>query len=258
MSHPHARTEILIGAAGLARLQAARVLVAGLGGVGGHAAEALGRAGIGRLTLLDHDVVSLSNLNRQLLALHSTLGRSKVEVMAARLRDINPAIELTLIDEFLQPDRAEALIAAFPNSSPVLNEETPPVYDYVADCIDSIACKAALVAACHRQSVPVISALGAGNCLDVSRVRVAQLNQTQGCPLARELRRQLRALNAPLNYPVIYSDEPRRSPLPHQPVSGDQPGRPRAVNGTISYLPALVGIVLAGVVIRRLLGDLPA
>ena len=258
MSHPHARTEILIGAAGLARLRAARVLVAGLGGVGGHAAEALGRAGIGRLTLLDHDVVSLSNLNRQLLALHSTLGRSKVEVMAARLRDINPAIELTLIDEFLQPDRAEALIAAFPNSSPVLNEETPPVYDYVADCIDSIACKAALVAACHRQGVPVISALGAGNCLDVSRVRVAQLNQTQVCPLARELRRQLRALHAPLNYPVIYSDEPRRPPLPHQPVSGDQPGRPRAVNGTISYLPALVGVMLAGVVIRRLLGDLPA
>ena len=258
MPHPHARTEILIGAAGLARLRAARVLVAGLGGVGGHAAEALGRAGIGRLTLLDHDVVSLSNLNRQLLALHSTLGRSKVEVMAARLRDINPAIELTLIDEFLQPDRAEALIAALPNSSPAPDEGGPPVYDYVADCIDSIACKAALVAACHRQGVPVISALGAGNCLDVSRVRVAQLNQTQVCPLARELRRQLRALNAPLNYPVIYSDEPRRSPLPHQPVSGDQPGRPRAVNGTISYLPALVGVMLAGVVIRRLLGDLPA
>ena len=260
MPHPHARTEILIGAAGLARLRAARVLVAGLGGVGGHAAEALGRAGIGRLTLLDHDVVSLSNLNRQLLALHSTLGRSKVEVMAARLRDINPAIELTLIDEFLQPDRAEALVAATftPNSSPAPGEGSQPVYDYVADCIDSIACKAALVAACHRQGVPVISALGAGNCLDVSRVRVAQLNQTQVCPLARELRRQLRALNAPLNYPVIYSDEPRRSPLPHQPVSGDQPGRPRAVNGTISYLPALVGVMLAGVVIRRLLGDLPA
>lgn len=245
MPHPHARTEILIGAAGLARLRSARVLVAGLGGVGGHAAEALGRAGIGRLTLLDHDVVSLSNLNRQLLALHSTLGRSKVEVMAVRLRDINPAIELTLIDEFLQPAAADRLIAA-------------TRYDYVADCIDSIACKAALVAACHRQGVPVISALGAGNCLDVSRVRVAQLNQTQVCPLARELRRQLRALNAPLNYPVIYSNEPRRSPLPHQPVSGDQPGRPRAVNGTISYLPALVGVMLAGVVIRRLLGDLPA
>lgn len=245
MAHPHARTEILIGTAGLARLRAAQVLIAGVGGVGGHVAEILGRAGIGRLTLLDHDVVALTNLNRQLVALHSTLGRPKVEVMAERLRDIDPVIELTLIDEFLQPDQAEALIAS-------------TTYDHVADCIDSIACKAALVAACQRQGVPVISALGAGNRLDVSRVRVAQLNQTQGCPLARELRRRLRALNAPLNYPVIYSDEPRRSPLPHQPVSGDQPGRPRAVNGTISYLPALVGIMLAGVVIRRLLGDLPA
>ncbi|MCC6136151.1 MAG: tRNA threonylcarbamoyladenosine dehydratase [Gammaproteobacteria bacterium] len=242
MPHPHARTEILIGAEGLTRLRAARVLIAGLGGVGGYVAEALGRAGVGRLTLLDHDVVSLSNLNRQLAALHSTLGRSKVEVMAQRLRDIDPTLELTLIDEFLQPTAAEDLIAACH-------------YDDVADCIDSIACKAALVAACHRQGIPVISALGAGNALDVRRVRVAQLNQTQVCPLARELRRQLRALNAPLSYPVIYSDEPRRQPLPHQPVGGDAPGRPRAVNGVISYMPALVGVMLAGVVIQRLLGE---
>ncbi len=242
MPHPQARTEILIGAEGLVRLRAAHVLVAGLGGVGGYAAEALGRAGVGRLTLLDHDVVSPSNLNRQLLALHSTLGRPKVVVMAERLRDIDPTLGLTLIGEFLQPDMAEALVTA-------------AHYDYVADCIDSIACKAALVAACHRHGVPVISALGAGNCLDVTRVRVAQLNQTQMCPLARELRRQLRELNAPLNYPVIYSDEPRRPPLPHQPVGGDAPGRPRAVNGTISYLPALFGVMLAGVIIRRLLGE---
>lgn len=242
MMHPQARTEILIGAEGLARLRAARVLVAGLGGVGGYAAEALGRAGVGRLTLLDHDVVALSNLNRQLLALHSTLGQHKVEVMAARLRDIDPTLELTLIGDFLQPNRAEALVLA-------------ARYDYVADCIDSIACKAALVAACLRRGVPVISALGAGNCLDARRVRVARLNQTQGCPLARELRRMLREMDAPLNYPVIYSDEPRRSPLPRQPVDGGTPGRPRAVNGTISYMPALFGVMLAGFVIRRLLGE---
>lgn len=242
MPHPQARTEILIRAAGLARLRAAHVLVAGLGGVGGYAAEALGRAGVGRLTLLDHDVVSPSNLNRQLLALHSTIGQPKVEVMAERLRDIDPEIELHLIREFLQPDAAEALVTTVP-------------YDYVADCIDSIACKAALVAACHRHGVPVISALGAGNCLDVSRVRVARLNQTQVCALARELRRKLRELNAPLDYPVVYSDEPRRPPLPHQPAGGETPGRPRAVNGTISYMPALFGVMLAGFIIRRLLGE---
>ena len=240
MSSPQARTEILIGMDGLARLRAARVLVAGLGGVGGHAAEALGRAGVGHLTLLDHDVVSPSNLNRQLVALHSTLGRPKVAVMAERLRDIDPSLELTLVNEFLHPEAAEALVSAAP-------------YHFVADCIDSIACKAALVAACHRHDVSVISALGAGNCLDVRRVRIAPLNQTQMCPLARELRRKLRELGAPLNYPVIYSDEPRRPALPHQPLDGAVSGRPRAVNGTISYLPALFGVMLAGAMIERLL-----
>lgn len=240
MPYPQARTEILIGEAGLTRLRAAHVLIAGLGGVGGYVAEALGRAGIGRLTLLDHDVVAPSNLNRQLLALHSTLGRSKVAVMAERLRDIDPTLELTLIDAFLQPGEADQLVEV-------------GHYQYVADCIDSIACKAALVAACHHHQVPVISALGAGNCLDVTRVRVTRLNQTQGCPLARELRRTLRRLDAPLNYPVIYSDEPRRPPLPHQPVGGDTSGRSRAVNGTISYLPALFGVMLAGVIVRALL-----
>lgn len=238
-----ARTEILIGAAGLARLRTAHVLVAGLGGVGGHAAEALGRAGVGRLTLLDHDSVAPSNLNRQLVALRSTLGRPKVEVMAERLRDIDPSLELTLIGDFLHPEAADALLAA-------------DRYDYVADCIDSIACKAALVAACQRRNLAVISALGAGNCLDVRRVRVARLDQTQGCPLARELRRKLREMDAPLKYPVIYSDEPRLPPLPHQPVTGDRPGRPRAVNGTISYMPALFGLMLAGVIIRQLLGEI--
>lgn len=242
MTQPQSRTEILIGAEGLARLRAAHVLVAGLGGVGGYVAEALGRAGVGRLTLLDHDTVAPSNLNRQLPALHSTLGRPKVAVMAERLRDIDPTLELTLIGDFLQADGAEALLEA-------------ARYDYVADCIDSIACKAALVAACRRRNVPVISALGAGNCLDVRRVRAAQLNQTQMCPLARELRRRLRALGAPLDYPVIYSDEPRRRPLPHAPLDDGTPGRPRAVNGTISYMPALFGVMLAGVIIQDLLGD---
>ncbi|MBL8251949.1 MAG: ThiF family adenylyltransferase [Candidatus Competibacter sp.] len=241
MSHPQARTEILIGAGGLRRLRAARVLVAGLGGVGGHAAEALGRAGVGHLSLLDHDVVSPSNLNRQLLALRSTLGQPKVELMAARLRDIDPGLALTLHGEFLRPDAAEALVAA-------------ERYDFVADCIDSIACKAALVAACRRRGVAVISALGAGNRLDVSRVRLARLDQTQGCPLARELRRRLRAAEISMAYPVVYSDEPRRQPLPHQAVEGDVPGRSRAVNGTISYLPGLFGLMLAGFIVRRLLG----
>jgi len=240
MPHPFARTEILIGPEGIARLASQHILVVGLGGVGGYAAEALARAGIGRLTLLDHDVVAPSNINRQLPALHSTIGKPKTAVMAARLLDINPVLELRLRTEFLQPGEAEALVRG-------------DAYDYVADCIDSIACKAALVAACNHGGIPVISALGAGNCLDVTRVRLARLDKTHGCPLARELRARLRVLGASLNYPVIYSDEPRRRPLPHQPVDGTTPGRPRAVNGTISYMPPLFAMMLAGVIIRQLL-----
>ncbi|MFO1434341.1 MAG: tRNA threonylcarbamoyladenosine dehydratase [Candidatus Competibacteraceae bacterium] len=245
MSNPFARTEILIGSAGITKLRARHVLVVGLGGVGSYAAEALARAGIGRLTLLDHDVVAPSNINRQLPALHSTIGMAKTAVMAARLLDINPTLALRLRSEFLQADAAEALVQK-------------DRYDYIADCIDSIACKAALVAAAIRHGIPVISALGAGNCLDVTRVRLARLDKTQGCPLARELRARLRALRISLKYPVIYSDEPRRQPLPHQPVGGTIPGRPRTVNGTISYMPPLFAMMLAGTIIRQFLADIPS
>jgi tRNA A37 threonylcarbamoyladenosine dehydratase len=240
MPHPFARTEILIGRDSLLKLKEKHVLVAGLGGVGSYAAEAIARAGVGRLTLLDHDVVDPSNINRQLVALHSTIGQPKTRIMAQRLRDVNPALRIDLLEDFLQPREAEALILA-------------GNYDFVADCIDSIACKAALVAACTQHGVPVVSAMGAGNRLDVTRVRVALLADTHGCPLAREMRAQLRALQATLAYPVVYTDEPRRPPLPHQPVGGDTPGRPRAVNGTISYMPPLFGMMLSGVVIKQFL-----
>ena len=239
MSHPFERTEILIQPEGIAHLARQHVLIAGLGGVGSYCAEAVARASVGRLTLLDHDVVADSNLNRQLVALRSTVGQPKVQVMADRIRDINPDAELHLQQEFLYPQEAAQWIQA----------QRP---DFVADCIDSIACKAALVAGCHAGGIPVVTSLGAGNRLDVRRVRVSTLGQVQGCRLGRELRRMLRKLDAPLDYPVVYSDEPRRQPLPHQPVSGP-PGRSRAVNGTISYLPALFGMMVAGLIIHTLL-----
>ena len=238
----HERTRILVGDHGLRRLRGARVLVAGLVGVGGAAAEALARAGVGHLTLLDHDVVAPSNLNRQIVALHSTLGRRKTEVMAERLRDIDPGIEIELRSEFLRPESASGLVAA--------------PYDYVLDCIDSIACKAALVFAAQRAGRRVISSMGAGGRMDPTRIRVATLNQTSRCGLARELRKTLKRMGGRLNYPVVYSDEEAVKGLAHQPVGGDVPGRPRAVNGTISYLPALFGFTLAGVVIQSLLTDL--
>lgn len=234
------RTAILVGADGLARLRRAHVLVAGLGGVGGSAAEALGRAGIGRITLLDHDTVAPSNLNRQIIALHTTLDRAKAELMAERLHDIDPTIETTVLTDFLRPEDTDALVARAP-------------YDFILDCIDSIACKAALVAAAQRAGRPIASSMGAGGRLDPTRIRIVTLNQTHTCALAREMRKSLKSLGARLNYPVVFSDEPPVvKGLPHQPVGGPA-GRPRAVNGTISYMPALFGLTLAGHAIRTLL-----
>ncbi|MDD3608158.1 MAG: ThiF family adenylyltransferase [Halothiobacillaceae bacterium] len=239
----HERTRLLIGEEGLARLARAHVLVAGLGGVGGACAEALCRAGVGRLSLLDHDHFSASNLNRQLLATREVLGRGKAEVAAERLRSVREDVVLEVRAQFLQPDEADGLMAE-------------GRFDAVADCIDSIACKAALIAACQRQGVPVFSSLGAGGRTDVSQVRVGRLDKVEGCGLGRELRKRLRRLEQSLRVPVIHSTEPARGALPHQ-ASGtpDNPGRPRAINGTISYMPNLFGMMLAGELLTRLLSE---
>jgi len=240
----YARTSILLGHEVLTELIHHHVLIAGLGGVGSFVAEALGRVGIEHLTLLDHDVVSPSNLNRQLVALHSTLGMKKTAVMAARLRDINPKIQLTLLSDFLSPEQAPTLIQSHQ-------------FSYVVDCIDTIASKAALVASCLQSQVPIVSSLGAGNRLDVTQVRVTRLAQTQGCPLARNLRARLRKLEVSLDYPVVYSTE---MPLPvlSQPPPTEEIGwHAKTINGTISYLPALFGMMLAGVVVQSLLKKMP-
>ncbi len=239
MSLDQERTEILIGPEGIAKLSAKHVMVVGLGGVGGYAAEAIARAGVGRMTIVDHDPVSPSNCNRQLAALQSTIGKPKVEVTAQRLLDINPELNLEIKNQFISPDNITELLA-----------ET--AVDYLLDCIDSIACKAALVAACQKHGVPVASALGAGGRVDVSRVMISTLEKTQVCPLAREMRSQMRKLGSSLDYPVVYSDEIPVKGLPHQPIDGAAPGRPRAVNGSISYLPGMFGLMLAGSVIQEL------
>lgn len=240
MPTAQARTEIVLGTSALQRLSECTVMVAGLGGVGGYCAEALARGGVGKMIILDHDVVSPSNLNRQLLALHSTLGKEKTQVMAQRLHEINPDLELVVLQQFLPPDGADALLAPLGK------------IDFLADCIDSIACKAALVDVAQRRHIPVMSAMGAGNRVDVRQVKIKTLNQTSGCPLAREMRKALKLRGANVRYPVVFSDEPRRQPLPHQPIEGAQPGRARAVNGTVSYLPALFGLMMAGYILQHL------
>jgi tRNA A37 threonylcarbamoyladenosine dehydratase len=230
------RAEILIGRQGIKELAGRHVFLAGLGGVGSWCVEALARAGIGRLTLVDMDVVAASNINRQLPALLSTVGRKKAEVMAERIRDINPDCRLTVLTDFLTPDNIPELL--------------PDDADYVVDCIDSLNCKVALIVEARRRGLPVAASMGAGNKLDVTRVRVSDISGTEIDPLARVVRKRLRKRGIDHGVPVVWSDEAGRPPRPPEPVSQ---GRARAVNGTISYLPPLFGMMLAGVVIKELL-----
>ncbi len=230
------RTRILIKDEGISKLAGCHVFVAGLGGVGSYCTEALARAGVGRLTLLDHDVVVASNINRQLPALLSTVGQSKAEIMKARIADINPECEVTLLRTFLGPENVHELV--------------PQDCDFVIDCIDSMNCKLALVSYSVSQGLNTASSMGAGNKLDPTRIRVADISKTIVCPLAREMRKRLRDLGIKKGVLTVYTDENPRPPMPPQPVDR---GRPRAVNGTISYMPPLFGYMLAGAVLNRLL-----
>lgn len=231
------RTHILLGDTGIENLASKHVFVAGLGGVGSYCAEALARAGIGRLTLLDHDVVATSNINRQLPALLSTVGQSKAELMRARIMDINPACQLEVLRTFLNSENVNQLV---------------PDCDYVVDAIDSLACKVALVGESVKRGLRVASSMGAGNRLDPGKVKLADIGKTEMCPLAKQMRKRLhRHYGLRKGVLTVFSDEQPKAPLPPQPVDG--PGRARAVNGTISYMPPLFGMMLAGAVIKALL-----
>ncbi len=231
------RTHILLGDAGLQLLAGKHIFVAGLGGVGSYCVEALARAGVGKLTLVDHDVVATSNINRQLPALLSTVGQSKAELMQSRIMDINPACQVIIHRVFLTPENVSAYV--------------PHEVDYVIDCIDSLNCKVALVQNSLQRGLLVASSMGAGNRLDPSRIRLADISQTEMCPLARIMRKRLQRHGIKNGVLTVFSDEAPSAPLPPQPVDG--PGRPRAINGTISYMPALFGLMLAGEVLHRLL-----
>ena len=231
------RTHILLGDEGLACLKSKHIFVAGLGGVGSYCTEALARAGVGRLTLLDHDNVGVSNINRQLPALLSTVGQSKAELMRARIADINPECEVTILRTFLTIFN--------------VNELVPGDSDYVLDCIDSLSCKVALVVESYKRGLKVASCMGAGNRLDPSRIRIVDISKTEICPLARVMRKRLRKEQVYEGVLTIFSDEVPLPPLPPEPVEGQ--GRPRAVNGSISYMPPLFGYMMAGAVIKQLL-----
>ena len=231
------RTHIIVGDAGLARLHRAHVFVAGLGGVGSFVAEALARMGVGRLTLVDHDRVAASNLNRQLPALKSTVGRRKTRVMAERIRDINPECEVVLVEAFLRPETMPEVLA--------------DGFDYVVDAIDSLNCKVGLIATAVQMGLPVAASMGAGGKLDPGRIVVGDLMDSEICTLARHMRKRLRKRGVDRGVLAVWSTEPPHPPLPPEPTGC---GRDRAVNGTVSYMPGLFGLTLGGAVIQRLLG----
>lgn len=232
------RTHILLGDTGLERLQNSHVFLAGMGGVGSFTAEALARMGVGKMTLVDHDVVSASNLNRQLVALNSTVGKLKVEVMAERIADINPQCELNLVTEFLTPE-------TIPHT---LNQG----FDVIIDAIDSMSSKTALLETAWRNELPVFSSMGAGGKLDPTQVRTGDLMNTSICKLAKQLRSHLRKRGVGKGIQTVYSLEYPLPPLPPEAVSR---GRARAVNGTVSYMPSIFGLTLAGLVINHIIGD---
>ena len=239
------RFEMLVGAEGLQKLRNARVAVFGLGGVGGFAAEALARSGVGELDLIDNDRVALSNLNRQIIALHSTLGQTKVEAAAARVRDIDPEIRLHLYQCFYLPETRDRFDFAS--------------YDYVVDCIDTVTGKLDLVMQCRAAGTPIISALGTGNKLDPTRLELADISETAICPLARIMRKELRRRGVE-HLKVVYSRETPREPLfQPEPETGPADGpeaygnKRRSVPGSSPFVPPAAGLIIASAVVRDLL-----
>lgn len=231
------RSELLLGSEALGRLGNSRVLVAGLGGVGAFAAEMLCRAGVGHMTIVDGDTVHESNRNRQLPALASTEGRLKAEVVGERLRDINPALSLTVIEEFIRDERmTEVLDAGF---------------DYVVDAIDTLSPKVFLIWHSVQRKYPLVSSMGAGGKFDPTAISIADISETTGCMLARMLRKRLHRLGVREGFTAVYSPEP----VDKSKILEVRDERNKAsVVGTVSYMPAAFGLACASVVIRDLAG----
>ncbi len=242
MENQFLRNEMLWGQEGQRRLAASHVILFGLGGVGSYTAECLARAGIGELTLVDSDSVCVTNINRQLEALHSTVGLPKAEAVAARIRDINPAAVLHPMQATYDAAHREAF---FPAGCQ---------YDYIVDAIDLVSCKLDLAETARRSNIPLIMALGTGNKLDPTQLRLADISETYGCPLARVMRKELR--NRGIHHQrVVFSPE---EPVPARQLEAPPPGR-RSVPASSPWVPAVAGLLLGSAVVRDLLGEhLPA
>ena len=227
---------MLIGAEGLAKLAASKVVVVGVGGVGAVAAEMIVRAGVGRIVLIDSDTVSESNLNRQVIALRSTVGQSKCRVLEARLRDINPDLEVSVVEEFLAEDNVAELVGVDAS--------------YVVDAIDTLSPKIALAQHCLRSGVPLVSSMGSGAKSDATQVRIVDIGKTYECPLARMMRKRLHKLGIDKGFLAVFSPE-----LPDKRgMVIEETRNKKSQVGTISYLPAVFGCVCAQAVVRHIAG----
>ncbi len=230
------RTEILIGSEGLDRLRRSTVAVIGLGGVGGFAAEAIARAGVGAMIIADYDTVAPSNMNRQILALSSTIGRLKTEVAEQRIREINPTIDITTFSMRLMPGNIKQVIAE-------------KDFLYAIDAIDEIDAKTALIAELVNRKIPFVSSMGAGSRLDPSLVKTADLSRTEQCPLARVMRKRLREAGIESGVRCIYSTENRNR------VAEPEPGTMKRRQGSISFMPGIFGLTAAGIIINDILNS---
>ena len=231
------RTELLVKEEGIERLQSANILIVGLGGVGSFAAEFLVRSGIGNLTIVDGDTVDITNINRQLPALNSTIGKNKTNVVAERILDINPEINLKKINEFLEPERMEEIL-------------TQEKFDYVLDCIDSLSPKLAIISTCKRKKIKLVSAMGAGGKTDPSKVMVRDISKTNNCFLAKQIRKKLKKEQIHKGFRCVFSTEIQDE---NSLKMTDGSNYKKSFYGTISYMPAIFGLYAAAEVIRFLL-----
>jgi len=239
MKHWLQRTQLLIGEEKIKELSERNVLVLGLGGVGSFAAEFLARSGVGKMTIVDGDVVDITNINRQLVALHSTVGKSKAEIMSQRIRDINPEIQLTVNTNFITPEMVETLI----------HKE----FDYVLECIDSITPKIRVIQHCRRNKIHLISSMGAGGRTDASKICVSDIHHTKQCPLAQTVKKRLKKLGIHDGVKVVYSSEAVDKKT-MQLTDGTH--FKKSYYGTSAFIPAAFGLHMASFVVRKLIGKI--
>lgn len=232
MPNQFTRTEMLLGSEAVHKLKQCRIAVFGIGGVGGYTVEALARSGVGTLDLIDNDTVSLTNINRQIIALHSTVGMNKTEAAKKRLLDINPNIKINTYNTFFTPENS--------------GEFNFSQYDYIVDAIDTVSGKIELAVQADKANVPIISSMGAGNKLDPTRFEVSDIFKTSVCPLARVMRRELKKRNI-RKLKVVYSKEEALSP---KCESDEDSGMKKQTPASIAYIPSVVGLIIAGEVIN--------